>query len=46
MIPITAYLKQFGSHNNSIRVSGKATDVGARWKPRSTKLACVAGPAP
>jgi len=28
MIPITSYLKQFGTHNNSIRVSGKASGVG------------------
>jgi putative ABC transport system permease protein len=28
MIPITAYLKQFGTHNTSIRVSGKASGVG------------------
>ena len=25
MIPITAYLKQYGVHNNSIRISGKAS---------------------
>lgn len=29
MIPVTAYLKQFGTHNNSIRVSGKAAGVGS-----------------
>jgi putative ABC transport system permease protein len=28
MIPITSYLKQFGTHKNSIRVSGKASGVG------------------
>src|SRR5437660_2919787 len=28
MIPITAYLKQYGSHDNSIRISGKAAGVG------------------
>lgn len=28
MIPITAYLKQYGVHNNSIRISGKATSAG------------------
>src|SRR5258708_6475131 len=29
MIPITSYLKQYGSHNNSIRISGKAESAGA-----------------
>ncbi|HET7442363.1 MAG TPA: ABC transporter permease [Terriglobales bacterium] len=29
MIPITAYLKQYGAHENSIRISGKAAGVGA-----------------
>ncbi len=29
MIPITAYLKQYGSHNNSITISGKASSTGA-----------------
>jgi putative ABC transport system permease protein len=29
MIPITAYLKQYGAHKDSIRVSGKATAAGA-----------------
>ena len=28
MIPITACLKQYGSHNNSIRISGKAASGG------------------
>jgi putative ABC transport system permease protein len=28
MIPITSWLKQYGSHNNSIRISGKASDTG------------------
>jgi putative ABC transport system permease protein len=28
MIPITTYLKQYGSHENSIRISGKAAGVG------------------
>jgi putative ABC transport system permease protein len=28
MIPITAYLKQYGTHDNSIRISGKAAGVG------------------
>ena len=28
MIPITAYLKQYGVHNNSIRISGKALGTG------------------
>jgi putative ABC transport system permease protein len=28
MIPITSYLKQYGVHNNSIRISGKAAGVG------------------
>ncbi len=28
IIPITSYLKQFGAHHNSIRVSGKAAGVG------------------
>jgi putative ABC transport system permease protein len=28
IIPITTYLKQYGSHNNSIRISGKANGVG------------------
>jgi len=28
IIPITAYLKQFGAHNNSVRISGKAASVG------------------
>ncbi len=29
MIPVTTYLKQYGSHDNSIRISGKAAGVGA-----------------
>jgi len=29
MIPITAYLKQYGGHNDSVRISGKATSAGA-----------------
>ena len=29
MIPLTAYLKQYGMHNNSIRISGKALGAGA-----------------
>jgi putative ABC transport system permease protein len=28
MIPITAYLKEYGSHNNSIQIWGKATATG------------------
>jgi putative ABC transport system permease protein len=28
MIPITACLKQYGSHNNSLRIAGKATSAG------------------
>jgi putative ABC transport system permease protein len=28
MIPITSYLKQYGMHNNSIRISGKAESAG------------------
>jgi putative ABC transport system permease protein len=28
MIPITAYLKQYGAHNNSIVISGKASATG------------------
>jgi len=28
MIPITAYLKQYGVHNNSIHISGKANNAG------------------
>jgi len=28
MIPITAFLKQYGVHNNSIRISGKAISAG------------------
>jgi putative ABC transport system permease protein len=28
MIPITSYLKQYGVHNNSIRISGKAASAG------------------
>src|SRR5262249_19661795 len=28
MIPITDYLKQYGVHNNSIRISGKAMGTG------------------
>ena len=28
MIPITSYLKQYGSHNDSVRISGKATSAG------------------
>ncbi len=28
IIPITTYLKQYGAHNNSIRISGKADGVG------------------
>jgi putative ABC transport system permease protein len=28
IIPITAYLKQYGSHNTSVRISGKADGVG------------------
>ncbi len=29
IIPITTYLKQYGAHNNSIRISGKANGVGS-----------------
>ena len=29
IIPITTYLKQYGAHNNSLRISGKADSVGA-----------------
>jgi putative ABC transport system permease protein len=29
LIPITSYLKQYGTHDNSIRISGKAAGVGA-----------------
>jgi len=29
MIPITAYLKQYGEHKDSVRISGKATAAGA-----------------
>jgi len=29
MIPLTAYLKQYGTHNNSITISGKALTSGA-----------------
>ena len=28
MIPISAYLKQYGAHDNSVRISGKAIGVG------------------
>jgi putative ABC transport system permease protein len=28
MIPITACMKQYGSHNNSLRIAGKATSAG------------------
>ncbi len=28
IIPITAYLRQYGTHSNSIRISGKAASVG------------------
>src|SRR3954470_17769409 len=28
IIPITTYLKKYGTHNNSIRISGKANGVG------------------
>src|SRR5690242_17239928 len=28
IIPITTYLKQYGTHNNSLRISGKAYGVG------------------
>lgn len=28
IIPISAYLKQYGVHNNSVRISGKAVGVG------------------
>jgi putative ABC transport system permease protein len=28
LIPVTTYLKQYGSHDNSIRISGKAAGVG------------------
>jgi putative ABC transport system permease protein len=28
MMPITSYLKQYGSHDNSIRISGKADSAG------------------
>ena len=28
IIPITAYLKQYGSHSNSVRISGKGAGVG------------------
>jgi len=29
IIPITAYLRQYGAHNNSIHISGKAASTGA-----------------
>jgi len=29
IMPITAYLRQYGAHNNSIRISGKADSIGA-----------------
>jgi len=29
MIPITSYLKQYGAHNDSVRISGKASSAGA-----------------
>jgi putative ABC transport system permease protein len=29
LIPVTVYLKQYGSHNDSLRVWGKATSTGA-----------------
>ncbi len=29
MIPLTAYLKQYGAHNNSLTISGKASATGA-----------------
>ena len=29
MIPITTYMKQYGTHDSSIRISGKAAGVGA-----------------
>jgi putative ABC transport system permease protein len=29
MIPLTAYLKQYGTHNNSLTISGKALATGA-----------------
>src|SRR5260370_40441551 len=32
MIPITACLKQYGSHNNSLRIAGKATSAGVPLK--------------
>src|SRR5579859_3642342 len=28
MIPLTTYLKQYGAHNDSVRISGKATSAG------------------
>ena len=28
MIPITSYIKQYGSHNDSVRISGKARSAG------------------
>ena len=30
LIPITAYFKQYGSHNNSIIISGKANGIGSQ----------------
>ena len=29
MIPITTYLKQYGAHKDSVRISGKAASAGA-----------------
>ena len=42
-IPITTYLKQFGSHT-SIRISGKATAWARSWTPPLMRPAPSCGP--
>ena len=44
MIPITAYLKQYGEHNSIVRISGKAAGVGSAaamqpWTKRASSCA-------
>ena len=44
MIPITVYLKQYGSHTDSVRIWGKATATGAAAEPGHRRSArCAAG---
>jgi putative ABC transport system permease protein len=41
MIPITSWLKQYGSHNNSIRISGKASDTGVALETAKDEVRAI-----